>query len=133
MANDIQSEIIALAPPFKDVDPTVISAWVEMAKIFVCESRFGASYNKAVALYALHLMTMDGVMRQEGESVSSYSQRVSSFSLTGEFSKTYSYTNGASSGDLSSTPFGSMYALLNRMKGGGWGLMTAGGRGGCCR
>lgn len=125
MNQDVIDQIVKLAPPFADVDPALLQAWVELAEEFVCKKRFKDSYTKAVALYTLHLMTLDGAMKQEGESVESYSQRVASFSLTGEFSRTFDRVSADSSGkEIRQTPFGKMYEALNRKRGGGFGLVT---------
>lgn len=130
---EILEQIYKLAPAFRKVDPELIEAWIELAKDFVCDDRFEDKYYRAVALYTLHLMTLDGAMKQEGESVASYSQRIASFSLTGEFSQTFSKVSDDASGNvLRQTPWGKMYEILNKKKGGGFGL-TAGLRRRCCR
>lgn len=122
---EIMRQIVKLAPPIKQVDPDLIVAWIELAKEFVCKKRFKDSYPKAVALYTLHIMTMDGAMKQEGESVESYSRRVASFSLTGEFSQTFDRVSSDASGKaIRQTPWGKMYEVLNRKKGGGFGLVS---------
>jgi hypothetical protein len=130
---EIVQQIVKLAPPMKQVDPDLIVAWIELAKEFVCKKRFKNSYPKAVALYTLHLMTLDGAMKQEGESVESYSRRVASFTLTGEFSQTFDRISSDTSGkQIRQTPWGKMYEVLNRKHGGGFGLVT-GLRRRCCR
>lgn len=130
--NEIMEQIYKLAPAFKKVDPELLEAWIELAEDFVCRDRFGDKYNRAVALYTLHLMTLDGAMKSEKESVAAYSQRIASFSLTGEFSQTFDRVSADSSGNmLRQTPFGKMYELLNKKKGGGFGL-TSGLRRRCC-
>lgn len=130
---EIMQQIVKLAPPMQQVDPDLIVAWVELAKEFVCKKRFKNSYPKAVALYTLHLMTLDGAMKQEGESVESYSRRVASFTLTGEFSQTFDRISSDTSGkQIRQTPWGKMYEVLNRKHGGGFGLVT-GLRRRCCR
>ena len=118
-------EIQRLAPPMKEVDVEVIVAWVDLASEFVSPSRFGKSYFKALALYTLHLMTLDGAMKQEGESVESYSRRTASFSLTGEFSQTFDRVSADSSGKtIRQTPWGQMYELLLKKNGGGFGIIS---------
>ena len=118
-------EIQRLAPPMKEVDVEVIVAWVDLASEFVNPSRFGKSYFKALALYTLHLMTLDGAMKQEGESVESYSRRTASFSLTGEFSQTFDRVSSDNSGKaIRQTPWGKMYELLLKKKGGGFGIIS---------
>lgn len=118
-------EIQRLAPPMKEVDVEVIVAWVDLASEFVSPSRFGKSYYKALALYTLHLMTLDGAMKQEGESVESYSRRTASFSLTGEFSQTFDRVSADSSGKtIRQTPWGKMYELLLKKNGGGFGIIS---------
>ncbi|ASV44874.1 hypothetical protein vBEcoS95_71 [Escherichia phage vB_EcoS-95] len=130
---EIVQQIVKLAPPMQQVDPDLIVAWIELAKEFVCKKRFKNSYPKAVALYTLHLMTLDGAMKQEGESVESYSRRVASFTLTGEFSQTFDRISSDTSGkQIRQTPWGKMYEVLNRKHGGGFGLVT-GLRRRCCR
>lgn len=130
---EIFQQIVKLAPPMQQVDPDLIVAWIELAKEFVCKKRFKNSYPKAVALYTLHLMTLDGAMKQEGESVESYSRRVASFTLTGEFSQTFERISSDTSGkQIRQTPWGKMYEVLNRKHGGGFGLVT-GLRRRCCR
>lgn len=130
---EIVQQIVKLAPPMQQVDPDLIVAWIELAKEFVCKKRFKNSYPKAVALYTLHLMTLDGAMKQEGESVESYSRRVTSFTLTGEFSQTFDRISSDTSGkQIRQTPWGKMYEVLNRKHGGGFGLVT-GLRRRCCR
>lgn len=130
---EIVQQIVKLAPPMQQVDPDLIVAWIELAKEFVCKKRFKNSYPKAVALYTLHLMSLDGAMKQEGESVESYSRRVASFTLTGEFSQTFDRISSDTSGkQIRQTPWGKMYEVLNRKHGGGFGLVT-GLRRRCCR
>lgn len=123
--NEIVQQIYKLAPAFKTLDPELLSAWIELAEEFVCRNHFKDSYAKGVALYTLHLMTLDGAMKQEGESVESYSQRVSSFALSGEFSQTFAKVSDDTSGKaIRQTPWGKMFEVLNKKKGGGFGLTT---------
>lgn len=126
MNDEILEEITRLAPPMKQVDPILIEAWIELAREMVCPKRFKSSYNKALALYTLHLMTLDGAMKQEGDGVDSYSQRVSSFSLNGEFSQTFDRVSASDSSEkqIRQTPWGKMYETLNRKYGGGFGLIS---------
>lgn len=125
MLDEIINHIYRLAPPMSNVNPAILEAWVELAEEFVCEKRFKDSYTKAVALYTMHLMTLDGAMKQEGESVESYTQRVASFSLSGEFSQTFDRVSNDTSGKaIRQTPWGKMYEALNRKKGGGFGLVS---------
>lgn len=125
MNERVIEEIIKLAPPMREVSPALLASWVELASEFVCEGRFRDRYVKALALYTLHLMTLDGAMKQEGESVESYSQRTKSFSLSGEFSRTFERVSDDSSGkQIRQTPWGKMYEVLNRKCGGGFGLVS---------
>ena len=132
MQEQIIDQIYRLAPPMSNVNPAILAAWVELAEELVCKKRFKDSYVKAAALYTLHLMTLDGAMKQEGETVESYSQRVASFSLSGEFSQTFDRVSSDTSGkQIRQTPWGKMYETLNRKKGGGFGLVTGLRRRGC--
>lgn len=125
MTGEILNKIRAIAPPMKGVQDEIIVAWIELAELYVCKKRFGDKYAQAMALYTLHLMTLDGAMKQDGESVDSYSRRVASFSLTGEFSQTFDRISNDTSGKaIRQTPWGKMYEALNRKCGGGFGLVS---------
>lgn len=125
MNEKILEQIVKLAPPMRDVSPAIVYAWIELAQDFVCQKRFGERYERALALYTLHLMALDGAMKQEGDSVESYSRRVASFALSGEFSQTFDRVSNDTSGNqLRQTPWGKMYEALNRKKGGGFGLIS---------
>lgn len=116
-----------LAPALKNVSDEVIMAWLMLAESFVCPNRFkGKDYHKALALYTMHLMFLDGAMKGEKETLESYSRRVASFSLTGEFSTTYASVTANTDGrTITQTPWGKMYDILNKKKGGGFGLLYA--------
>ncbi|QBQ80857.1 hypothetical protein MM01_00022 [Escherichia phage vB_EcoS_MM01] len=123
----------SLVPALSAVPDETIDVWVDLARLYVCESKFGIDSDRAVGLYALHLMLSDGAFKASGESLDSYGKRMASYSLSGEFSISYD-TQSAASGDLSSSQFGRMYKALLRKKGGGFGLITSAGGGGCgCR
>ncbi|MEG0209055.1 MULTISPECIES: DUF4054 domain-containing protein [Gammaproteobacteria] len=115
----------ALAPPLKKVSDESLVPWVSLSEEFVCKKRFKDSYTKALALYSLHLMFLDGAMKGENESVSSYSKRVTSYSLSGEFSMGYGAVTPNTDGrQITETPWGKMFDTLKRKKGGGFALMT---------
>lgn len=123
----------SLVPALSVVPDERIDVWVDLARLYVCESKFGSDSDRAVGLYALHLMLYDGAFKAAGESLDSYGKRMASYSLSGEFSISYD-TQSAASGDLSSSQFGRMYRSLLRKKGGGFGLITSAVGGGCgCR
>lgn len=126
-------EIRKLAPPFRQIPDDLIIAWISLAEMFVCEHRFKDKYPKALALYTLHLMTLDGAMRPESESVESYSRRMTEFSLSGEFSQKFESISKQNNSDktIRSTPFGKMFEIFNKKMGGGFGLIT-GKTKGCC-
>jgi hypothetical protein len=118
-------------PGLVNVPDAQLQPWVDMAKLFVCDGKFGDSYNTAVALYALHIMFADGAFKQTND-IADYSKQVASYSLSGEFSITYANAS-ANSSNLSTTPWGKLYSKLLRKKGGGFGLITSRHSGGCCR
>lgn len=123
---DVIDKMRSLAPPLKEVPNELLYAWVVLAEEFVCKSRFGDSIVTAIALMTMHLMFLDGAMKQEGESLESYTQRVASFTLTGEFSQTFDRVSASSDNEMLSTPWGKMYWRMLKMRGGGFGLLTAG-------
>ena len=123
----------SLVPALKAVDDESINVWIDLARLYVCESKFGADKDKAMGLYALHLMLADGAFKGQNVSLEAYGRRMASHSLSGEFSITYD-TQSAASSDLSSSQFGRMYKALLRKKGGGFGFITSATGGGCgCR
>lgn len=123
-----------LAPALNRVDDGVLSAWVMLADSFVCENKFGKDYAKALALYTMHLMFLDGAMKGENESLENYSRRLTGYSLSGEFSMSYgSVTQNTDGRQITQTPWGKMYDILNKKKGGGFGLISGLGRRGCAR
>ena len=127
--SSVMVKMRALAKALVSVDDATLSVWIGLAEMFVCESRFGDKYTDAIALYALHLMFLDGAFKETTD-VEEYSRRVASFSLSGEFSQTFATINNDSSGNsLRQTPWGKMYEILNKKKGGGFGLITAPRRG----
>lgn len=135
MNEEIIAQVIAqmrrLVPALKKVSDETLTAWVEMADMFVCRKTFKDNYVKALALYTLHLAFLDGALKGEEESLDSYSRRVASFALTGEFSQTFAeVTKNNTDNPLLSTPWGKMFDTLNRRKRGRFALMT-GARGGC--
>lgn len=120
----------ALAPALNNVSDAMLETFIELASDFVCESRFGDKYITALALYTMHIMFLDGAMKTDAESVEDYSQRVKSFSLSGEFSQTFGEISATTeTRSILRTPWGKMYDLLNKKKGGGFGLITGLNRG----
>lgn len=113
-----------LAPPFKSVDDDTIAAWVGMAEMFVCASKFGDDADRAIALYTLYLITQEGAIKKETDSVEDYSRRLASFTLSGEFSQTFASVTGSTSQEMRDSPWGKMYLILLKRKGGGFGLIT---------
>lgn len=123
-----------LAPALKKVDEDVFIAWMVLAESFVCKNKFGNDYYKALALYTMHLMFLDGAMKGENESLENYSRRVTSFSLSGEFSTGYgSVTQNTDGRQITQTPWGKMFDVLNKKKGGGFGLISGIRARGCVR
>lgn len=114
-----------LAPALKNVGDDTLIAWMMLAEEFVCSNKFGDSYPKALALYTMHLMFLDGAMKGENESLENYSRRLASYSLSGEFSMTYgSVTQNTDGRMITQTPWGKMYDILNKKKGGGFGIIS---------
>lgn len=121
-----------LAPALKKVEDEVFTAWIVLSESFVCKSKFGNDYYKALALYTMHLMFLDGAMKGENESLENYSRRVTSFSLSGEFSTGYgSVTQNTDGRQITQTPWGKMFDVLNKKKGGGFGLISGIRKRGC--
>lgn len=129
--NKVVEQMRKLVPALRKVPDETLYAWVEMAELFVCQKTFKDAYVKALALYALHLAFLDGALKGEDEDLESYSRRVTSFSLNGEFSQTFGEVTKNQSGNMMlSTPWGKMFEQLKARRRGRFALMT-GLRGGC--
>lgn len=127
---EVKAKMRALAPALVNVDDSLLEIFIEFAEPFVCESRFGDKYIQAMTLYTMHIMFLDGAMKTDAKSVEDYSQRVKSFSLSGEFSQTFGEISATTeTRSILRTPWGKMYDLLNKKKGGGFGLITGLNRG----
>ncbi|WP_279025571.1 DUF4054 domain-containing protein [Gibbsiella quercinecans] len=113
-----------LAPALKRVNKDQVIGFLTLATAFVCEHRFGSKYYMALALYTMHCMFLDGALKEESEGIEEYSRRVSSFSLTGEFSQTFAAISTSDTNQLTSTPWGKMYRTLLMKSGGGFGLIA---------
>lgn len=116
--------MIALVPALKRVDKDQIMAFVLLASDFVCKSKFGDRYHRALALYTLHSMFLDGALKEESEGIEEYSRRIASFTLTGEFSQTFAAVSEGASNLITSTPWGKQYRTLLMKCGGGFGLIA---------
>lgn len=121
-AIEIMRKLVKSLASFED---ETLDVWVETAAMFVCSDKFGENFSRALALYTLHLMFLDGAFKETTD-IEEYSRRVASFSLSGEFSQTFATTTADTSGNsLRGTPWGKMYEMLNKKMGGGFGLITA--------
>ncbi|WWD11004.1 virion structural protein [Escherichia phage Phagiculus] len=121
-----------LYPPLVSQPDEVLNAWVEVSKLFVCFERFGDKKVQALAFYTLHLVSQDIALKTQNDSSQTSSDRVKSYSLSGEYTITYDTSTATkSSSDLSSSSWGKLYLALYRKKLGGWGLIMGKSRG-CC-
>lgn len=116
--------MLTLVPALKRVDPDQVKAFIILASDFVCTSKFGDKYHRALALYTLHSMFLDGALKEESEGIEEYSRRIASFSLTGEFSQTFAAISENAGNSITSTPWGKMYRTLLMKSGGGFGLIA---------
>lgn len=133
----MNEEVIAymrtLYPPLKSQSDDVLNAWIEVAKLFICLDKFGDKQVQALAFYTLHLLSQDIALKTENDSSQTSSERVKSYSLSGEYTISYdTSTAAASSSNLEASSWGKLYIDLMRRKVGRWGLITSGGSG-CCR
>lgn len=133
MNEEVITYMRTLYPPLISQPDEVLNAWIEVAKLFVCFEQFGDKRVQALAFYTLHLLSQDIALKTQNDSTQASSERVKSYSLSGEYTITYDTSTAAkSSSDLSASSWGKLYLALLRKKGGGWGLVTASGKAGCC-
>lgn len=132
MNEEVISYMRTLYPPLVSQPDEVLNAWVEVAKLFVCFERFGDKQIQALAFYTLHLVSQDIALKTQNDSTQTSSERVKSYSLSGEYTITYDTSTAAkSSSDLSASSWGNLYLALYRKKLGGWGLIMGSGKAGC--
>lgn len=133
----MNEEVIAymrtLYHPLNNQPDYVLNAWIEVAKLFICLDKFGDKQVQALAFYTLHLVSQDIALKSENDSSQTSTERVKSYSLSGEYTITYdTSTAAASSSNLETSAWGKLYLDLMRRKVGRWGLITASGPR-CCR
>ncbi|ATI17094.1 hypothetical protein [Escherichia phage IMM-001] len=121
----------SLVPALRNVPDETLDAWLELAKLYICASKFGDDAYKALALYTLHIAFLDGALKQNG-SLDDYGKKIASYSLSGEYSIRHESTSQTQS-SMTATPWGRLYWNLLRKKGGGFGFITSAGRGCGCR
>lgn len=111
-----------IAPGYSAVSDDIVQGYIDIASLFVCVNRFGDAYQVALAYMAAHIMQSPGGYGQNG---SSYQGQLTSFSADG-LSFSYASVDSSSTSYMSGTSFGTLYQMLLRKAGGGFGIMTRG-------
>lgn len=124
MNDQVINQIRRLAPPTNGVNDDTLQAWIEIAEEFVCHKAYGERYVKALALYTLHIMTLDGALKTENDGVEEMSRRVAAFSIQGEISERYERVSDGDGTFLGQTPWGKMLQVMRKKKGMGFALLT---------
>ena len=66
MDADVLAAVRVIAPELDTVDDNTVLKEVDFVKTFVSERRFGPMYEKALAFYAAHLLTLKSITAANG-------------------------------------------------------------------
>ena len=105
-----------IAPEFKKLSKVIVEKWIELAKPFVSQKRFGKDYAFALALIAAHRLKMAGYGTNEFGDIGT-TLRVSSFS---EGEASVSFNSGLATAtdadaELKLTSYGIQFIQLRRI------------------
>jgi hypothetical protein len=100
------SDVLVYAPELSALNPAQIEIYLDLAKSFVFETKWGAKYKSGVCLLTAHFLTLQS--RGGGASGHITSESV------GELSVSYSSLASSSDEDYKTTTYGSMYIALRK-------------------
>ncbi len=105
-------DITNVAPEFESVDPDVIEFWIESARDYVAESRWGTKAKRGIMFMAMHLMSRNGL--GDNASIGGVGAVVSE--TVGGISTTYDVASSSSADGsaLGLTSYGEMFLMLRK-------------------
>lgn len=105
-----------IAPEFADVSDDIILTNLSIYQDFIAESYFGKFYERAVAFFVAHQMTLTNAATESGSDGSYFNSGNVTMEKEGDLQRQYSSTSSSDADDLlSKTYYGKMYLQLKRM------------------
>ncbi|WP_196595240.1 DUF4054 domain-containing protein [Pectinatus frisingensis] len=105
-----------IAPEFAETSDATVLANLTIYQDFVSESYFGKFYERAVAFFVAHQMTLANIVTDDGPDGSYFNSGNVTMEKEGDLQRQYSSTSSTDSDDLlSKTYYGKMYLQLKRM------------------
>lgn len=99
------SDVTNVAPEFASESSERVGIFIEYARLFVSESKYGDRAKFAIILYTAHLLTLSN---REGSGGAITAEKV------GDLQRSYSTTPKAEDYDLSQTSYGGMVLQLRK-------------------
>lgn len=115
MDADVLAMVRVIASELDTIDDNTVLQYIDFAKTFVSERRFGPMYEKALAFYAAHLLTLKSITAANGATDAALTAGAVTSEREGDLQRTYDYSSGSSSSLLSKTVYGKQYLELLKM------------------
>lgn len=115
MSEELINKIRVIAPKI-DIDDEQIKEYIELYSDFVSEKYFGKFYEKALAFFIAHYITLDNIANNENGALDSsiIAGKVIS-EKEGDLSRTYAQNNMENESILNKTYYGIRYLDLQKM------------------
>lgn len=114
MDADVLAMVRVVASELDTIDDNTVLQYIDFAKTFVSERRFGPMYEKALAFYAAHLLTLKSITAANGATDATLTAGAVTSEREGDLYRAYDYS-GSSSSLLSKTVYGKQYLELLKM------------------
>lgn len=101
------TDVTNVAQEFSTETQSRIESFIEYARLFVCEERWGSRAKLAIIYYTAHLLKMSK-LGEAGATGPVTAERV------GELSRSYGQSSSSENGDLDSTSYGKMIVGMRR-------------------
>lgn len=111
MVQVLPDDITNLAPEFESVDEEIIAFYIELARSFVAEGRWGTKAKAGIMYYAMHLMSRNGLGDNASTGGVVKSESVGGISVTYE---TAGNSVATSDGALGLTSYGEIILMLKK-------------------
>ena len=114
LINKVINKIRVIAPKI-DIDDEQIKEYIELYSDFVSEKYFGKFYDKALAFFIAHYISLDNISSENGAFDSSIIAGNVISEKEGDLEKTYANSKNESDNLLNKTYYGIRYLDLQKM------------------
>lgn len=101
------SDVTNVASEFSSENPTRIEAFIEQARLFVCETAWGDRAKTAIIYYTAHLLKLEKI-EASGAAGPVTAERV------GDLSRSYGQSAGGEASELAQTGYGRIILQLRK-------------------